>query len=86
MAGDYYCEAQYHVDNLDIGEYVDAITVPYKILRGSYESDIIKGIQLAQKKYPNIKFLTRDKRNKVREISVDDSGTVIYGDVRDDYK
>lgn len=86
LTGGWYCEAQYHVDRLDIGEYVDAITVPYKVLRGDYESDIIKGIQLAQKKYPNIKFLTRDKRNKIREISVDDSGTVIYGNVRDDYK
>ena len=82
----WYCEAQYHVDNLDIGEYVDFITVPYKVLRGDYESSIIKGIQLAQKKYPNIKFLTRDKRDKVREISVDDSGAVIYGNVRDEYK
>ena len=81
-----YCEAQIHADYLNIGDYVDAITVPYRILRGAYESDIIKGIQLAQKKYPNIKFLTRDRRDKVREISVDDSGTVIYGDVRDEYK
>ena len=81
-----YCEAQYHVDDFNLGEYADAITIPYKTLRGFHESDIIKGIRLAQMKFPNIKFLVRDKRNKVREISVDDSGKVIYGDVRDDYK
>lgn len=83
---DWYVEAQFHVDDFNLVEYADAITIPYKTLRGYYEDDIIKGIQLAQKKYPNIKFLTRDKRNKIREISVDDSGKVIYGDVRDDYK
>lgn len=81
-----YCEAQYHVDDFDIGEYADAITVPDSILNGDYKEDILKGMKIAREKYPNLKFLTRDEKNKVREISVDDFGKIVYGVVRDDYK
>ena len=83
---EWYVEAQYHVDDFDIREYADAITIPDSILKGHYKEDILKGMKIAKEKYPNLKFLTRDEKNKVREISVDDFGKIVYGVVRDDYK
>ena len=79
-----YYESQVHIPHLMLEEYADTIVVPYSEIKGSYSDRVDKAIRLCQKKFPNIRLISRDKVGRIRQIFVNEAGEVEWK--REDFK
>lgn len=83
VLGTSYYEAQIHVPELSIKNYISAIAVPYSQINGSYFSSKYKEnfrvadvMKIAKEKYPNLDFFSRDRVGRIRKIFINDAGEI----------